>query len=149
VARGPEKLFSRAHPDDENTQVITYLARDRGYRTAYLSLTRGDGGQNLLGPQLGERRSVWRARRSCSRRAGWTAGGSTSLARRISATRRTGSGREQPADDDYDNRGCRAAFYTPGMEHSPTSATGTGWERTAGHAIQRAAWEALTSVEHD
>src|SRR5437870_10209086 len=47
-------LYVAAHPDDENTQVITYLARGRGYRTAYLSLTRGDGGQNLLGPQLGE-----------------------------------------------------------------------------------------------
>jgi hypothetical protein len=34
-------------------------------------------------------------------------------------------------------------FYTTGMEHSPTSATGTGWERTPWHATQRAAWEAL------
>ena len=47
-------LYVAAHPDDENTQAITYLARGRGYRTAYLSLTRGDGGQNLLGPQLRE-----------------------------------------------------------------------------------------------
>src|SRR2546428_12876854 len=47
-------LYVAAHPDDENTQAITYLARGRGYRTAYLSLTRGDGGQNLLGPQLGD-----------------------------------------------------------------------------------------------
>jgi LmbE family N-acetylglucosaminyl deacetylase len=47
-------LYVAAHPDDENTQVITYFARGRGYRTAYLSLTRGDGGQNRLGPQLGE-----------------------------------------------------------------------------------------------
>jgi LmbE family N-acetylglucosaminyl deacetylase len=45
-------LYVAAHPDDENTHAITYLARGRGYRTAYLSLTRGDGGQNLLGPQL-------------------------------------------------------------------------------------------------
>jgi LmbE family N-acetylglucosaminyl deacetylase len=45
-------LYIAAHPDDENTQAITYLARGRGYRTAYLSLTRGDGGQNVLGPQL-------------------------------------------------------------------------------------------------
>src|SRR5260370_40113153 len=43
-------LYIAAHPDDENTQVITYLARGPGYRTAYLSLTRGDRGQNLLGP---------------------------------------------------------------------------------------------------
>jgi LmbE family N-acetylglucosaminyl deacetylase len=47
-------LYVAAHPDDENTRVITYLARGRGYRTAYLSLTRGDGGQNLLGPELRE-----------------------------------------------------------------------------------------------
>src|SRR4026209_460512 len=53
-------LYLAAHPDDENTQVITYLARGRGYRTAYLSLTRGDGGQNLLGPQLGEALGVAR-----------------------------------------------------------------------------------------
>jgi LmbE family N-acetylglucosaminyl deacetylase len=53
-------LYIAAHPDDENTQVITYLARGRGYRTAYLSLTRGDGGQNLLGPQLREQLGVAR-----------------------------------------------------------------------------------------
>src|SRR3989442_1329466 len=53
-------LYVAAHPDDENTQAITYLARGRGYRTAYLSLTRGDGGQNLLGPQLGEALGVAR-----------------------------------------------------------------------------------------
>jgi len=44
----------------------------------------------------------------------------------------------------YDDRGWRATFYTTGMEHSPTSATGTGWERTPWRATQRAAWEALT-----
>ena len=43
----------------------------------------------------------------------------------------------------YDERGWRATFYTSGMEHSPTSATGTGWEQTPWHAVQRAAWEAL------
>src|SRR5438876_10050530 len=53
-------LYVAAHPDDENTQAITYLARGRGYRTAYLSLTRGDGGQNLLGPQLHEQLGVAR-----------------------------------------------------------------------------------------
>ena len=53
-------LYIAAHPDDENTQVITYLARGRGYRTAYLSLTRGDGGQNLLGPQFREQLGVAR-----------------------------------------------------------------------------------------
>jgi LmbE family N-acetylglucosaminyl deacetylase len=53
-------LYVAAHPDDENTQVIAYLARGRGYRTAYLSLTRGDGGQNLLGSQLREQLGVAR-----------------------------------------------------------------------------------------
>jgi hypothetical protein len=43
----------------------------------------------------------------------------------------------------YDERGWRATFYTTGMEHSPTSSTGTGWERTPWRATQRAAWEAL------
>ncbi|HEY4988989.1 MAG TPA: PIG-L family deacetylase, partial [Opitutaceae bacterium] len=47
-------LYVAAHPDDENTQLITYLSRGRAYRTAYLSLTRGDGGQNLLGPEFGD-----------------------------------------------------------------------------------------------
>lgn len=47
-------LFIAAHPDDENTRLISWLANDRHARTAYLSLTRGDGGQNLIGPQLRE-----------------------------------------------------------------------------------------------
>jgi LmbE family N-acetylglucosaminyl deacetylase len=47
-------LYIAAHPDDENTELITYFARGRNYRTAYLSLTRGDGGQNVLGPEFGD-----------------------------------------------------------------------------------------------
>src|SRR5579862_3420721 len=47
-------LMIGAHPDDENTQFIAYLARGRRVETAYLSLTRGDGGQNLIGNELGE-----------------------------------------------------------------------------------------------
>ncbi|WP_405369008.1 PIG-L family deacetylase [Nonlabens sp. Asnod2-A12] len=47
-------LFIAAHPDDENTRLISWLANDKMARTAYLSLTRGDGGQNLIGPQLRE-----------------------------------------------------------------------------------------------
>ncbi len=47
-------LYIAAHPDDENTQLISYLARGRCYRTAYMSLTRGDGGQNVLGPEFGD-----------------------------------------------------------------------------------------------
>lgn len=48
-------LYVAAHPDDENTELLTYLARGRKYRTAYLSLTRGDGGQNVLGADLGDK----------------------------------------------------------------------------------------------
>lgn len=48
-------LYVAAHPDDENTELLTYLARGRNYRTAYLSITRGDGGQNVLGADLGEK----------------------------------------------------------------------------------------------
>jgi hypothetical protein len=46
----------------------------------------------------------------------------------------------------YGEKGWRANFYTTGMEHSPTSATGTGWERTPWHATQRAAWEAFKNA---
>jgi len=49
----------------------------------------------------------------------------------------------------YDDRGWRATFYTTGMEHSPTSATGTGWEPTPWRAAKRAAWEALRKAEHE
>ena len=45
----------------------------------------------------------------------------------------------------YDERGWRATFYTTGMEHSPTSATGSAWERTAWRAVQGAAWRAVTT----
>jgi LmbE family N-acetylglucosaminyl deacetylase len=47
-------LYVAAHPDDENTRVITTFANDRLAATAYLSLTRGDGGQNLIGAEIGE-----------------------------------------------------------------------------------------------
>ena len=53
-------LYIAAHPDDENTQLITYFARGRNCRTAYLSLTRGDGGQNVLGPEFDEQLGVIR-----------------------------------------------------------------------------------------
>ncbi|AHM58912.1 LmbE family protein [Flammeovirgaceae bacterium 311] len=48
-------LYLAAHPDDENTRLIAWLANEKKYRTAYLSLTRGDGGQNLIGSELRER----------------------------------------------------------------------------------------------
>jgi LmbE family N-acetylglucosaminyl deacetylase len=47
-------LYIAAHPDDENTRLISYFSNEVKARTAYLSLTRGDGGQNLIGPQLRE-----------------------------------------------------------------------------------------------
>lgn len=47
-------LYIAAHPDDENTRLISYLSNDVKARTAYLSITRGDGGQNLIGPELSE-----------------------------------------------------------------------------------------------
>ena len=47
-------LYIAAHPDDENTRLISYLANNVKARTAYLSMTRGDGGQNLIGPEIRE-----------------------------------------------------------------------------------------------
>src|SRR5664279_5090784 len=47
-------LYIAAHPDDENTAVLTTLSKGRNLRTAYLSMTRGGGGQNLIGPELGD-----------------------------------------------------------------------------------------------
>lgn len=47
-------LYIAAHPDDENTRLISYLANHVKARTGYLSLTRGDGGQNLIGPEITE-----------------------------------------------------------------------------------------------
>jgi len=46
-------LYVAAHPDDENTRLLAYLANEKLYRTGYLSLTRGDGGQNLIGDEQG------------------------------------------------------------------------------------------------
>ena len=53
-------LYIAAHPDDENTRLISYLSNEVKARTAYLSLTRGDGGQNLIGPELKEMLGVLR-----------------------------------------------------------------------------------------
>ena len=47
-------LYLAAHPDDENTRLISWLANNQKVRTGYLSLTRGDGGQNLIGTEKGE-----------------------------------------------------------------------------------------------
>jgi len=53
-------LYIAAHPDDENTRMITYFANERKMNTAYLSLTRGDGGQNLIGKEIRELMGVMR-----------------------------------------------------------------------------------------
>lgn len=47
-------LYIAAHPDDENTRLLGYLAQEKHYRTGYLALTRGDGGQNLIGNEQSE-----------------------------------------------------------------------------------------------
>lgn len=46
-------LYVAAHPDDENTRLLAWLSKERQYRTGYLSITRGDGGQNLIGDEQG------------------------------------------------------------------------------------------------
>src|SRR6185369_16081388 len=47
-------LYIAAHPDAENTRLIAWLANGKKVRMGYLSLTRGEGGQNLIGPELGD-----------------------------------------------------------------------------------------------
>ena len=47
-------MYLAAHPDDENTRLIAYMANEKNLRTAYLSMTRGDGGQNLIGNDIRE-----------------------------------------------------------------------------------------------
>ena len=46
-------LYVAAHPDDENTRLIAHMAKERQYHTGYLAITRGDGGQNLIGIEQG------------------------------------------------------------------------------------------------
>lgn len=53
-------LYVAAHPDDENQRFISYCSNEKLYNVAYLSLTRGDGGQNLVGPELRELLGVLR-----------------------------------------------------------------------------------------
>ena len=54
-------LMIGAHPDDEDTELLTVLARRMGAEAAYLSLNRGEGGQNLIGPELGEPLGILRS----------------------------------------------------------------------------------------
>jgi LmbE family N-acetylglucosaminyl deacetylase len=62
-------LYIAAHPDDENTRLITWLSREKLCRTAYVSLTRGDGGQNLIGEELGVDLGLIRTRELMAARA--------------------------------------------------------------------------------
>lgn len=62
-------LYVAAHPDDENTTAISYFANTVKARTAYLSLTRGDGGQNIIGPELRELLGVIRTQELLAARA--------------------------------------------------------------------------------
>ncbi len=62
-------LYVAAHPDDENTTAISYFANTVKARTAYLSLTRGDGGQNIVGPELRELLGVIRTQELLAARA--------------------------------------------------------------------------------
>ncbi|MEZ6020211.1 MAG: hypothetical protein R3F17_08940 [Planctomycetota bacterium] len=60
-------LYLAAHPDDENTRLIAYLSKFADVDVSYLSLTRGDGGQNLIGPEIGADLGIIRTR-NCSPR---------------------------------------------------------------------------------
>ena len=62
-------LYVGAHPDDENTALLAYLASERKVGVAYLSLTRGDGGQNLIGTEQGEALGVIRTEELLAARA--------------------------------------------------------------------------------
>src|SRR5207247_2487536 len=61
-------LMIGAHPDDEDTQLLVLLARGMGAQAAYLSLSRGEGGQNLIGPELGAELGVIRTEELLSAR---------------------------------------------------------------------------------
>jgi len=61
-------LMIGAHPDDEDTQLLVLLSRGLGAQAAYLSLTRGEGGQNLIGPELGPELGVVRTEELLSAR---------------------------------------------------------------------------------
>ena len=79
-------LVIGAHPDDEDTSALTLVSREQGGEAAYLALSRGEGGQNLIGPELQVDLGVF-APGSCWRPAGSTAGASSSPAPTTSATR--------------------------------------------------------------
>src|SRR5437867_4485660 len=62
-------LMIAAHPDDEDTELLTVLVREQVAETAYLSLSRGEGGQNLIGPELGEELGLIRSEELLGARA--------------------------------------------------------------------------------
>lgn len=62
-------LMIAAHPDDEDTELLTVLVRAQGAEAAYLSLSRGEGGQNLIGPELGEELGLIRGEELLAARA--------------------------------------------------------------------------------
>ncbi len=61
-------LYVAAHPDDENTRAITFMANDKLAAAAYLSMTRGDGGQNLIGPEIRDQLGLIRTQELLSAR---------------------------------------------------------------------------------
>ncbi len=63
-------LYIAAHPDDENSRLIPYLTQGEHYRVGYLSLTRGDGGQNLIGNEQGTDLGVIRTEELLAARRG-------------------------------------------------------------------------------
>ena len=88
AAHGDRVLYVAAHPDDENTRLLAYLANQRHVTAAYLAMTRGGGGQNLIGGEQGELLDVIRTEELMAARAAWTAPSNASRACAISATPR-------------------------------------------------------------
>lgn len=80
-------LYVAAHPDDENTRLLAWLVGAKGLRTTYVSLTRGDGGQNLVGDERGDLLGVLRTRELLAARR-IDGAEQRSPARSTSATRR-------------------------------------------------------------
>ena len=69
LSTGANILYLAAHPDDENTRLISYFENKLHVRTAYLSLTRGDGGQNLIGTEIGPGIGILRTQELLAARA--------------------------------------------------------------------------------
>lgn len=72
-------MYLAAHPDDENTNLIAFFANEKNYRTTYLSMTRGDGGQNLIGTDIREYLGIIRTQELLAARR--TDGGEQSFTR--------------------------------------------------------------------